>query len=139
MTDRQPVVGVGAVVRRGDAVLLVQRAKPPYQGQWAIPGGRVGFGETLGAAAERELLEETGVRIRAGAPVYSFEHIDVAAGWHYVVIDLAADYLDGEPVGGDDAAAAAWVALAELDTLPVNATTRDCLGSLYPDEVPSDA
>jgi 8-oxo-dGTP diphosphatase len=56
-----PRPAVGAVVFKGDAVLLVQRANPPSRGMWAIPGGRVRLGETLQAAAEREILEETGV------------------------------------------------------------------------------
>lgn len=136
MAERQPVLGVGAVVRRGAAVLLVQRGNPPFQGQWAIPGGRVRFGEALQAAAERELLEETGVRIRAGEPVYTFEHIEPAADCHYVVVDLAGEYLEGEPSAGDDAAAAAWVDLAELESLTVNVATRRCLARLYPDDVP---
>src|SRR5690606_38422498 len=59
-----PHVGVGAVVFRGDAVLLVLRGRSPNQGEWAIPGGKIRWCETLQAAAEREVLEETGERIR---------------------------------------------------------------------------
>jgi ADP-ribose pyrophosphatase len=134
-----PVLGVGAVVRRGDAVLLVRRGKPPSQGEWAIPGGRVQLGESLARAAEREILEETGVIIEAGEVVYSFEFIEATAGrvaWHYVVLDLAARYVSGEPRRGDDASDAAWVRFSELERLPVNATTRTALRKLFPGEAP---
>lgn len=57
-------VTVDAVVFWADhapKVLLIKRAKPPYEGCWAIPGGFAEMTETLIEAASRELQEETGV------------------------------------------------------------------------------
>ena len=42
-------------------ILLIKRALKPYQGEWALPGGFVNLEESLEEAAERELVEETGV------------------------------------------------------------------------------
>jgi len=53
-------------------VLLVRRGIPPYEGQWAIPGGFVLEGEGLEAAAARELEEETGVRDVYLEQLYTF-------------------------------------------------------------------
>ena len=130
-----PRPAVGAVVFKGDAVLLVQRANPPSQGVWAIPGGRVQLGETLQAAAEREILEETGVVVRANAPVlvYDVIHKDDrgAVKYHYVIVDLAADYVSGEPRAGDDAADARWITPDELTRIPVNPATRRLLAQTF--------
>ena len=126
-----PRVAVGAVVFRQSRVLLVQRRNPPARGTWAIPGGSVRLGESLGQAAERETREETGVIIRAGAPVYTFDVVERdargAVRFHYVIVDLAAEYVSGAPRAGDDALDARWVSAAELDNLPVNTATRRLL------------
>ena len=126
-----PRVAVGAVVVKAGKVLLVKRGKAPSNGKWAIPGGSVELGETLQQAAEREILEETGLRIRAGKPVYTFDFIerdrDGVARFHYVIVDLAAEYLGGELKPGDDADRAAWIPFTDLPDLDVNATTRTFL------------
>jgi 8-oxo-dGTP diphosphatase len=126
-----PRVAVGAIVLKDDRVLLVRRGQPPSEGLWAIPGGRVELGETLQEAAERELKEETGLRIQAGEPVYTFDVIvrdeSGQVRFHYVIADLLADYISGELQPGDDAREARWVGPGELDELPVNQTTLEVL------------
>jgi 8-oxo-dGTP pyrophosphatase MutT (NUDIX family) len=44
-------------------VLLIQRSKPPYQGLWGLPGGKIEDGESPPAALRRELREECGLQI----------------------------------------------------------------------------
>lgn len=131
----RPRVAVGAVVFKNGAVLLVERGRPPSAGTWAIPGGSVRLGETLKQAAEREILEETGVRIRAGDPVFTFEAIETDADggvrFHYVIVDLAAEHVDGEPHPASDAADARWVSPDELPRLNVNRTTVELLREHY--------
>ena len=135
MSEREypgaPQSAVGAIVSRSGRVLLVRRAHPPSQGLWAIPGGRIELGETLQEAAEREIKEETGLTIRAGKPVYAFDVIlrDDAGRvqFHYVIVDLLADYVSGSVRAADDAYEARWVAPNELKELSVNQTTLEAL------------
>ena len=132
---QMPCVAVGAVVFKNEHVLLVRRGKAPSHGQWAIPGGSVVLGETLQQAAEREILEETGIHIVAGKPVYVFDVVDRdSEGWvryHYVIIDLDATYQGGELRPGDDALEARWVAAHELNGLDVSRPTRQLLYHRY--------
>ncbi len=56
----------------GVTVLLIKRKYEPFKGQWAIPGGFVKEKESLESAVERELLEETGVKIKYLEQLYTF-------------------------------------------------------------------
>ncbi len=130
-----PRVAVGAVVVDRGKVLLVLRGKAPAKDLWAIPGGSVNLGETLQAAAEREVLEETGLQIRAGEIIYAFEKIEQddtgQIRFHYVILDLRAEVLEpAQPLRpADDVSDAGWFSLADLDrrNLPVSDTTRTLL------------
>jgi len=131
----RPALAVGAVVFKDDKVLLVKRGNPPAQGAWAIPGGCVELGETLKAAAEREVFEETGIVIEAGDPIFSFESIhrddEDRVRFHYYIVDLAATYISGEPAAGDDAQNVGWISREGLGRLNVNPTTRKVLDQTF--------
>ena len=132
-----PRIAVGGVVVHEGRVLLIRRAKAPSCGLWAIPGGAVELGETLRQAAERELLEETGLRTRATLVLKTFEIIDRddegRVRFHYVIVDFLAELADENavPHGGDDAGEARWFAPEELAALPMAQTTRDFLAEWH--------
>ena len=117
--DPLPVVAcVGAVVldARG-RLLLIRRGNEPGRGLWSVPGGRVEAGESVSAAVEREVREETGLAVRAGAEV---GRVRVPGpGVVYDVVDLACTQLDPDatPVAGDDADAVTFADAAELERL----------------------
>jgi ADP-ribose pyrophosphatase YjhB (NUDIX family) len=123
-----PIVGVAAIVLRGDDVLLVQRGREPARGLWGLPGGMLELGETTAEGARREVLEECGIEVEIGPLVGVFEPMqrDDAGRlrYHYVVLDYLARYVDGELQAADDADDARWVALEALERLPMLAETR---------------
>ncbi|MEW6442768.1 MAG: NUDIX hydrolase [bacterium] len=130
----RPRLAVGGVVIRGDKVLLVRRGREPARGEWAIPGGSVEIGETLGEAVERELREETGIQAQAGDICHLFEAIRKdetgRVRFHYVIVDLLAEYVSGAPCAADDAREAAWLSADDLPGRPVNRSTLELLKKL---------
>jgi 8-oxo-dGTP diphosphatase len=111
------------VCLRGEEVLLIRRGKPPRQGEWSLPGGRIEWGERAADAALRELEEETSVKAELTGL------LDVVDGLfgdrHYVLVDYAARWRSGEPAAGDDAAEARfWPAARALELVQWNETKR---------------
>ena len=114
----RPYVGVGVIVFRDQEVLLVKRNKEPNKGQWSIPGGRQIIGETAEEAAQRELLEETGVKVDQLLLVDVVDaiipDIEGKIKYHYTLVDYMGQWHSGESRPGDDAQEVRWVRLNEL-------------------------
>lgn len=120
-----PVAATLAAVIHQDRILLIRRANRPDAGRWAFPGGKIRAGETIMAAAHRELTEETGVQ---GQAMQLFDALDVfdrepsarpLAYSHFILIAVLFRWQQGEPQAGDDALDARWFSNAELDSLDV--------------------
>ncbi len=114
-----PLVGIGIVVLRPDAALLVRRTRPPAAGAWSLPGGGQKLGETVEACARRELLEETGLQVgdlhlcACVDSIHHDAHHDIE--YHYTIVDFCARWQNGNAVAGDDAGEVAWVAFRRLE------------------------
>lgn len=93
-----PKLVAGALFEMDGGVLLVQRAIEPGYGKWTFPGGFVERGETAEAAAEREVLEETGLEVKASGIVglYSYR------GQIPAIAVYRADVVGGEPAPLDE-------------------------------------
>lgn len=95
-----PFAASVAIVRQRD-VLLVQRNRPPSEGLWTLPGGRLEPGETAEQCAVRELKEELGLDVFALRPVTLLRH----RGFELQV--FATQAFDGQ-VHPDPAEVRAW-------------------------------
>ncbi len=124
---RSPSVAV-AVVLRDDAgrVLMVKRGPGSSRpGRWSIPAGYMDYGEEIREAGAREVLEETGLVVEVGAPIF------VATNFHdplkvSVCVWFAGCVVGGRPAAGSDAVDLGWFALDSLPDLAFETDTELC-------------
>lgn len=110
MKPQSPALTADCVVfDRAGRLLLIKRAKPPFKGFYALPGGFVDVGETVEAAALRELKEETGLdgKIERLIGVYSEPKRDPRG--HTVSVAFLIRVRSTKAIGGDDADSAEFV------------------------------
>ncbi|MGA3055206.1 MAG: NUDIX hydrolase [Candidatus Korobacteraceae bacterium] len=114
----RPIIGVGAVIIRGDRVLLVRRATEPLKGEWSVPGGVLELGEKLRQGVRREVLEETGLEVEPGDVLDVFDSIfrdgQGRTQYHYVLIDYLCHCIAEDARAGSDVSEVRWVPQDEL-------------------------
>jgi len=130
-----PVCAVGAIVFRGDGVLLIQRGKPPAQGKWSIPGGAVRLGETLEDAVIRELREEVEMDVKplgVGKVVDRiYRDSEGKTAYHYVIIDYVCEAGAGQPKAGSDAKDAGFFEIQKLDEMDMTEGTAEVIREVH--------
>ena len=118
----RPFLAVSAAIVRDGHVLLVQRARPPANGLYSLPGGVVEVGETLTEAVVREVQEETSLVIEPVALAGFREAItrdgDGRIERHFVILPFAARWLAGEPRLNEELSEARWLRPTDIGTLP---------------------
>lgn len=130
---------MGALIFRGRGrrgpILLVERGGHPLKGYWSIPGGLVETGETLDQAVRREVLEETGLRVKPVEMFGIFERVMRDARgrteYHYLLMDYVCTVTGGKLRAGDDVARVEWVARGHLRDYKMTEGTREVIERAY--------
>lgn len=120
MSTPKHIVAVAGLVTDADGrVLMVLSPRR----DWEFPGGQVEEGETLTAALEREVLEETGIRVAVGRLVGVYSNVKS----HIVMLDFLCDYLSGEPQTSDESLSVVWLEPNEALSRIIRPVIRDRL------------
>ena len=94
--NNRPKVGIGVVVVKDNKVLFGKRKNAHGDGDWCYPGGHLEYGESWEECSHREVMEETGIKIknlRFGAIT---NDIFKSEKKHYITICMIADFDSGE-------------------------------------------
>jgi ADP-ribose pyrophosphatase YjhB (NUDIX family) len=139
----RPIIGVGAVIIRGNRALLVRRATEPLLGEWSVPGGVLELGEKLRDGVAREALEETGLRVEVNEVLDVFDSIfaddDGRTQYHYVLIDFLCRPVAGKAIAGSDVSEVKWVSRDGLAALNLRESIEAVVRKALASEADSDA
>lgn len=124
--DLPPNAASVALLRAGQ-VLLIQRARAPWEGAWSLPGGRLEPGETAEDCAVRELHEELGVRVADLRPVARL----VLGEGRFRLQVFGTEAFEGDVAPNDEIAAWQWVRRGEEAGLSTTPHLSEVLGQAF--------
>ena len=122
-------VGCSATIfdEKREKVLLTQRMD---NGRWCLPGGHMESGESATEACEREVWEETGLKVRAVRLLGVYSNPDQLVIYKdgnkafFVVMNFEAQVLEGTLGLSDETTAFGWFSLAEMEAMPIHANHK---------------
>lgn len=126
----RPRIGCGAAILDDQGrLLLIKRRRAPEADHWGVPGGKLDWGESARLCAQREVAEELGITLVAGAVLSVTDMI--ADDYHWVAITYRVERFEGEPQIQEPHALSewGWFALGALPA-PLTAATRDAVKAL---------
>ena len=109
LADMNQVYGTIFMTPQGSVLLVKGR----HTGKWSFPKGHPNEGETEFEAAERETMEETGLRLSP----YFDRIVHLATGTYYIV---QTDERRGQPTDTNEVSELRWIPLSKLKSFPVN-------------------
>jgi 8-oxo-dGTP diphosphatase len=123
MDDKRIGVGIGIMLLKGNRILLGKRHDDPEKagselggaGTWTMPGGKLRFGESFEEGARREVMQETGMKLRSASLICV--NNDIAQKAHFVTVGLISTEFEGDPrvMEPDEITEWRWF---DLDRLP---------------------
>lgn len=115
----RPAVTTDAIlISPAKTVLLIERGREPYKGTWALPGGFIDMDEELDVACQRELEEETGIKLEGLKQFKAFGGVNRDPRHRTIsVIFYCFTEAEIQPTAGDDAANARWFPIDDFPEL----------------------
>lgn len=112
--NKYPRLTVDGIIIKNKKILLIQRKNEPYKNYYALPGGFVNYGETVEKAIEREIKEETNLKIKVKklAGVYSNPQRDPRG--HIISLVFFCQLKNNKLKFADDAQSGKWVPISKI-------------------------
>jgi ADP-ribose pyrophosphatase YjhB (NUDIX family) len=134
-TMLKPKAASSAILRRGDALLLVKRKYPPAAEQYAFPGGRAEQGESPEETALREFEEETGIKAHSPRFFKLYDLPNRDENGHltsHFILSVFTVEADSETVAkaADDALEVGWFTIDAIRQLPTPQSVLECAEQL---------
>ncbi len=122
------MVGAGALIRKGDTVLLVKRNNEPNMGKWALPGGVVTVGERVEDAVRREVKEEVGLEVKLEGLIDVLDDIfhdgTGRVKYHYILVSYLASPSGGKVKLNDESSEVNWFGVTEVRSIFATDNTK---------------
>lgn len=136
MKTRKFHLGIYAIIKDNEHILLVKKSRGPYLGLWDLPGGRPIHGETIFQTLQREVREETGIELidvvfqTNQAFVVEYEDAEEMVSLHHTCLIYKAVRFDASQfrtnITEEDVSGCAWVKKSELSDLPLSRVFLCC-------------
>jgi 8-oxo-dGTP diphosphatase len=107
-------IAVDVIIHKNNKVVLVKRTNEPFKGYFALPGGIMKLNETLKEAAEREALEETGLKVKIESLLGIFDEINRDPRGRVISVCFVAKPIGGELKAGSETKEVKWFNLNEI-------------------------
>lgn len=96
MSEERPKVGVGVILVKDNKVLLLKRKNAHGEGTWGFPGGHLELNEEIEDCVQREVEEETGIKVNNIKLAGLTNDIFKKENKHYITIFMICDWESGE-------------------------------------------
>lgn len=128
--ERKRHLGVYGIIQKNNQILLVRKTRGPYKSMWDLPGGSPLHGETILQTLEREVFEETNVRILNTLPylnktflVEYQESGNLISLHHICLIYKVVEFDDSqlrENIAEEDVSGCAWIEKSKIKEHPIS-------------------
>jgi 8-oxo-dGTP diphosphatase len=114
MENQMVRVGTAAIIRQNGKILLIKRNAKNGFGKWCPPGGHLEMNEEPSKGAEREVLEEVGIKVKNMRFMGITNDIYEDLGEHYITTFFECEPLTTEVKTNSEALEFGWFAMQDL-------------------------